>query len=496
MSKENYKYPPIALLNAHTEDINVKLDNLKDQVEVCNFLNEFILQKGFNYQLTGVTYGYNITDYRFSPREELGSISDAVKGTNYLLVSKFCIDFIRAIHSKLPARTSRVDYVIGKQKFKTDFVVNVPNQRVRELPLSHRLANKEGDFNYIFAFDQFAQPLNYSASELCFCMVAYEEVSRLKNLLRCTLVGLSYKYTPDQLKIIMVGNEEVVGEFRDFPHHLFGEPLANLNYVYPILSFVQKEYENRKTLFEKTGCANFSEYQAKNGANPLARVLVVITNYAELQELYGVYKLKNNKLLTSLASLGEQFGFNFLIATTFDKKSTFSDLKDSLTLKIAFRFNSSMCSILAMASEDAHWLMSSNDAYSVASSKKRIIPCEITTKEFERVREFLKLNSNVLVNANDLKFLNDQMQNGEFSEQNRAKNLKNEQIKQIVRLAIKKGGVCAYEITTPLACDSTQCLNLLNECKEKKLLNNDKEIVRYQSNLTAKEFEKKFGEPL
>ena len=106
-----------------------------------------------------------------------------------------------------------------------------------------------------------------------------------------------------------------LGIFEDF-----GEVVFERKRVLKILDSLEKEHHERIKLFRKLGVKNIIEYN-KKAADPLARVVLIVDEIAELMDTTGVakeelkiYEAIEGKL-NSLARLARATGINLILAT-------------------------------------------------------------------------------------------------------------------------------------------------------------------------------------
>ena len=497
MLKDNhtkkYEFPPLSLLSEFVNDSQVVEESYVDQDGVCNFITNYFTSKGFVCNLLGVDYGFNITEYKLqllSDKEK----DDGFSYKNLFDKRRFYVEFIRKLYSFVPARTASIK-IINDNNAPAEILikVSVPNAFVRSVCLSRHLKCSENKFNYLFACDKYANAINYNC-ESGLTVICGSEKEKIFQTLRASIAGVTYKYTPNDLKIILYDLSDNLAVFNGIPHLQFAKNINSPNAFYELLQWVERDCENLSEKFNSLKCSSFDEYNSLC-ENKLARKMVVITNYTSLQNNYDAFFRFCTDKLQKLIENSKKYGYSYLIATGLGRNYPFFALEKSITNKIVFRTETEALSMLSINNADAHWLMSSNDALDCYKGE-RIIPCYITDFELHSTVDYLKQNN--FVNTNLLEYENilKASESGFMSAEERKIELDKRRIIECVRLTIKDGYMMPSSLYNYFEIENECAKEIINTCEKMGYL--EKSILpgSLSSAISKEDFERIFNEKL
>ncbi len=490
-SFKKYELPPLSLLGEFINDPIITEEAYADQDQVCAFITSYFLKKQFSCNILGVDYGFNVTEYKIQLLSCLEK-DDGYTYKNLFDKRKFYIEFIRKLHEFAPARISSIKILDDRDApMEIIFAVRVPNAFVRSIPLRHHLNANLNSQNCIFACDKYSNPTFFDDKSGLTVIVGSEK-KKLYQTLRTTVCGLTFKRSPNDLKIIINDTGENLAVFNGIPNLQFGKNLSNPNAFYALLKWINDDYKRLNELFITSKCEDIDGYNQKSDSK-IANKLVIIGDYLTLQKNYDAFIRVCNDELKKLIKNSKKYGYSFLIFSGLEKNYPFFDLENFISNKIIFRTETEALSLLSINADDAHWLMSSNDAFDCYANT-RIIPCYVTDFEVHSVCDFLKQNNGCFTSFEEYEGILFQSKSGYMSEEYRKQNLEKTRIVECVRLAIKDGYMMPSLLYNHFAIETEIAKTILAICEESGYLKKCILPGSLQSSLSKEDFERIFAE--
>ena len=186
------------------------------------------------------------------------------------------------------------------------------------------------------------------------------------------IMSLLFKFSPDELRLIMVDPKIV--EFEDYkrlPHLI--TPVINDSKKVPIaLRWAVTEMEKRYHILAKAGVKKLAEYNSRpnpvpvideNGVEAPAKMPVLIVIIDELAELMMTDARKDSEAyITRIAQLGRAAGVHIVVATQRPSTQIITGvIKANLPTRIAFRVGQMIDSRVILDQNGAEKLLGSGD---------------------------------------------------------------------------------------------------------------------------------------
>lgn len=196
--------------------------------------------------------------------------------------------------------------------------------------------------------------------------------------LHAMITSLICKYTPDELRLILIDpkkNEFIV--YEGIPHLMINEIITEAQKVVTALNWSIKEMERRYLLFEqmtRSGCAvrNIDEYNEKRGENEerLPKIVIVVDEYADL---VSVAKKDIEDRIQRLAQKSRAAGIHLVIATQRPSADVITGvIKANLPSRIALRVSSELNSRIMLDESGAEKLLGNGDLIYAVSGKPSV----------------------------------------------------------------------------------------------------------------------------
>jgi DNA segregation ATPase FtsK/SpoIIIE-like protein len=211
------------------------------------------------------------------------------------------------------------------------------------------------------------------------------------------ILSLLYRFTPDQLQLMMVDPKQVeLSVYEDIPHLVGfseggkGEIIVDPKKAAMALHQVVELMEQRYTLFAECRVRNLAEYNDK-AETPLPWFVVIID---ELADLMMVASKSVETSICRIAQKARAAGIHLVLATQRPSADVITGLiKVNIPSRAAFAVSSQVDSRVILDSGGAEHLLGKGDMLFLpvdASDPKRLQGAYVTNDEISRVVEFWK----------------------------------------------------------------------------------------------------------
>jgi DNA segregation ATPase FtsK/SpoIIIE-like protein len=212
------------------------------------------------------------------------------------------------------------------------------------------------------------------------------------------IISLLYRFTPDQLQLMMVDPKQVeLSVYEDIPHLVGfsdtgkGEIIVDPKKAAQALHQVVGLMEERYTLFAENKVRNLAEYNHKFDEEPLPWFVVIID---ELADLMMVASKSVETSICRIAQKARAAGIHLVLATQRPSADVITGLiKVNIPSRAAFAVSSQVDSRVILDSGGAEHLLGKGDMLFLpvdASDPKRVQGCYVGNEEIARVVEFWK----------------------------------------------------------------------------------------------------------
>jgi DNA segregation ATPase FtsK/SpoIIIE-like protein len=211
------------------------------------------------------------------------------------------------------------------------------------------------------------------------------------------ILSLLYRFTPDQLQLMMVDPKQVeLSVYEDIPHlvgfseggkgEIIVDPKKAAQALYQVVELMEQRY----TLFAECRVRNLAEYNEK-AETPLPWFVVIID---ELADLMMVASKSVETSICRIAQKARAAGIHLVLATQRPSADVITGLiKVNIPSRCAFAVSSQVDSRVILDSGGAEHLLGKGDMLFLpvdASDPKRLQGAYVTNDEISRVVEFWK----------------------------------------------------------------------------------------------------------
>lgn len=389
VEKEEYIYPSTSLLNINNAT-KLNSNDKQELIESANKLSEILGSFGVDAKVTQVTKGPSVTRFELQP-------SPGVK------VSKI-VNLADDIALGLAASGVRIEAPIPG---KSAIGIEVPNKEqtpvfLREVLESEEFLNTNKKLAFSLGKDIGGQCVVGDLSKMPHTLIAGATGSGKSVCINTLIISLLYKYSPDEVKLLMVDPKVVeLSVYNGIPHLLI-PVVTDPKKAAGALNWAVNEMTRRYKLFADSGARNIDSYNALYAKGIIEEKLpYIVIIVDELADLMMVCPNDVEDYIGRLAQMARAAGMHLVIATQRPSVDVITGvIKANIPSRISFAVSSQIDSRTILDSGGAEKLLGRGDMlyYPVGESKPlRVQGCFISEEEVEKVVDFVKGSENDVV---------------------------------------------------------------------------------------------------
>lgn len=206
------------------------------------------------------------------------------------------------------------------------------------------------------------------------------------------LLSFLMKYTPDQLKLLLIDPKKIeFSVYRKVPHLLDNRVVTDTKEGIDALKSLHAEMERRYLLFEKAGVRQVDDYNAKMpDGEKLPKIVAVIGEFADFM---AVSKKEFESVVIRLAQIARASGIYLILATQRPSTDVISGLiKANIPSRIAFRTTTAIESRAILDTVGAENLIGNGDLLYSTIGMFTPLRCQgafVTDDEVEAIVEYV-----------------------------------------------------------------------------------------------------------
>ena len=228
--------------------------------------------------------------------------------------------------------------------------------------------------------------------------------------LNSLLVSLMYKYSPADLRFIIVDPKQVEFTiFEGIPHMLFNEILCDAPKTVAMLNWAVKEMEDRYTKLKGALVRNIDEYNDQidpRRERRMPRLVIIVDEFADLM---SVEKKNIEDKIARIAQKARAAGIYLILATQRpDVKIIEGSIKTNFTSRMAFKMSNAIDSTTILGEAGAEKLLGAGDLLyktSTMTNVERAQGAFIGTDEIKNVVKYIKDHNKCYFNDAALKVI-------------------------------------------------------------------------------------------
>lgn len=377
-----YNFPPLDLLKPNIQS-KLNKEDKKELINNANKLEETLNSFGVEAKVIQVSKGPSVTRFELQP-------SPGVK------VSKI-VNLSDDIALGLAASGVRIEAPIPG---KSAIGIEVPNRELtavylREVTESPEFINSNKNLAYCLGKDIGGNCVVSDLTKMPHMLIAGATGSGKSVCINTLIVSLLYKYSPDNVKILMIDPKVVeLSVYNGIPHLLI-PVVTDPKKAAGALNWAVQEMTRRYKLFADNGVRNIEGYNELVGKgkaeNKLPFVVIIID---ELADLMMVCANDIEDYIGRLAQMARAAGMHLVIATQRPSVDVITGvIKANIPSRISFAVSSQIDSRTILDTTGAEKLLGKGDMlfYPVGEAKPiRIQGAFISESEVENVVNFIK----------------------------------------------------------------------------------------------------------
>lgn len=499
-----YRFAPYNLMNDYRPAPEAIAETKRDVEVRKNIIYQVLAIAKIPAKIVDVKAGPAITRFELTIPDEI-SVKD---------VTKLQSDFNFRIAARGPIR------IVAPIPGTSRVGIEVPNTTPTTVGLKGLVTDdsfknaKKSSLTFCLGRDLVGGPVNLDISKMPHLLVAGATGTGKSVFLNTLLISLMYKYTPEELRIILVDPKIVeFSLFKGTPNLLFDEIITETSKACAMLDWACKEMDDRYRLLNENLVKNVDEYNtfmASKGGKPLYKILIIIDEFADLMATSNDKKNIENKI-SRIAAKARAAGIHLIMATQRPSVDIMEgSIKTNFTSRVAFKMSSSTDSQVIMGENGAEKLLGRGDVlYHTSSmmSTERAQGAFIDTPEIDAICRYLKehnkcyynefalneINKNIEKEAVDMANATDVLGGESGGDGNNKSD--EEIVKNAMRLAINNKNISISMMQRRLGLGYPRAGKIMDILVDRKYVSDSLNSRNREINMTKEEFENVFGEP-
>ena len=385
MTGVRYNAPPLSLLARPVVDNgNYEAEQTRKTRQLENVLEAF----GVHAKVVNIVRGPKITRYEL----------DVPYGTSVKKIPTYEADIQRA----LAAKTVNIQAPIPGSSYVGIELENDTFTSVyeRELLESPEYQNAKGALPIAIGKDISGSIIVKSLEKMPHCLVAGSTGSGKSVFIHNIVLSLIYRYSPEDLRLIMIDPKKVeFGFYNGLPHLVTPEVVLGTEKAVNALKWCTKEMDRRFTIMQKAGYQKIDEYNksevVKSGQLEKMPYIVIIVD--ELAEIMVSYRKDAEPAIQRITQLARACGMHMVIAVQRPSVDIITGvIKNNVPARFAFRLQSYVDSKTMLGTNGAEKLLGQGDmlmSLTDSSAMPRLQAAYATNDEIRSVVNFIKTHN-------------------------------------------------------------------------------------------------------
>jgi DNA segregation ATPase FtsK/SpoIIIE, S-DNA-T family len=403
LGKTNYKLPSPSLLTMAERGQKMDESELKDRARAIEVK---CLEFGIGGHITQINPGPVVTTFEFKPEA----------GIKYSRITGLGDDLCLA----LQAESILIERIPGKSTVGIE-VPNVHRETIalRDVIESPEFSHSPSKLTLPFGKDLIGRIRAGDLTQMPHLLIAGSTGTGKSVFINSLLMGMLFKATPDELKLVLIDPKQVeLGMYANIPH-LLTPVVTDAKVAANVMRNATREMDRRLKLLAARGVRNIDQYNRsfekgqslslfdgteEEEHKPLPYLVIIIDELADLMmvDTNGV-----EESVTRLAQMARAVGIHLILATQRPSVDVITGLiKANFPARVSFRVASKVDSRTILDANGSESLLGKGDMlYLPAGSSRlhRIHGPYVNEREVEAVCDFWKEQANATFNEDLLK---------------------------------------------------------------------------------------------
>ena len=374
----SYQYPSIELLDSVGiyEEEPESQEEMKQNAEI---IRQTLADFRIKVEPGPITQGPTVTRYEFIPDR-------GIRMSRIIELSDNIAAVLKAVSINIVAP------IPGKNSVG----IEVPNRNkvpvvIRELLESPEWRDSKARLPIALGINFYGKPVIADLAEASHLLMAGSTGSGKSVCINTIIASLLYKFSPDQLRFIMVDPKQVeLQQYNDLAHMIV-PVITDPRKAVLALQWLVEEMEKRYTMFAKAGVRNIEGFNSHSADGEKLFYIVLIID--ELNDLMLIAGKKVEEQIMRITQLARAAGIHCIIATQRPSVDVITGvIKANIPARIAFKVSNRQDSNTILDSIGAEKLLGYGDMLFLppGKPKKRIQGAYVSDDEINRILDHIK----------------------------------------------------------------------------------------------------------
>ncbi len=392
--------------------------------------------------------------------------------------------------------------------------IEVPNQIQETVNLKEMInstsfkESKPFTLNFALGKDVVGTPVCLDLADMPHLLISGTTGSGKSVCLNTMILSLLYKYSPQEVRFVIVDPKRVDLEpFKTIPHMMFGDIIEDVPTTNSMLTWAVEEMEERYKLLAKSHTKNIKDYNNKakaNGEKIMPRIVIIMDEFADimLQDKRGV-----GDKVCALAQKARAAGIHLVLAAQRPSADIVEGpIKSNLPSRIVFRASSSIDSQVSLGEPGAEKLLGKGDClYKTGGmfAVERVMGAYVSDDEMFSVIDFVTEHNDCYFDYNNWSKIQARVQSNQPQETTEFEgggaggatnaNGMDPLAVSAMRMGYDYGGLSISSVQTKLAIGYPRAARIVNWLVDNGYVTPNSIAGKKQMILPKDEFEEKFG---
>jgi S-DNA-T family DNA segregation ATPase FtsK/SpoIIIE len=284
------------------------------------------------------------------------------------------------------------------------FGIEVPNKKrdivsLRSIIQSEEFMAPSQGLKFSLGMDIGGRIITPDITEMPHLLIAGSTGTGKSVCLNSIIISLMYKYSPDELRFILIDPKRVeFSQYRNMPHLMINEVVTDIEKTISVFNWAIDEMKRRYNLFAEAGnVKKLSEYNNAidlSRAKKLPRIVIVVD---ELSDLIMYNKSEIEARIQALSALARAAGIHLILATQRPSVDIITGvIKANLPSRVAFKVTSMADSKTILDQGGPEKLLGKGDMLFITDNMPKPVRLQgsyVSTEEVSRVVSFIKQNN-------------------------------------------------------------------------------------------------------
>ena len=282
--------------------------------------------------------------------------------------------------------------------------LEVPNKTASKVPIKEILASNEfqsakGELSFAVGIDINGRRIVSNIAEMPHMLVAGGSGSGKSVALNSLIISLLYKYSPEQLRLVLVDPKLVeFVAYEDLPHLLINEVISEHDKILSMFRWLIDEMERRYKLLRGAGVVDVSNYNKvidHRRVQRLPRIVVIVDELADLMTSNAKADLE--QYIMKLSAKARAAGIHLVLATQRPSVNVINGtIKNNFGWRMALKVGSNTDSKTILDTGGAEKLLGKGDMLfkmDTSPDPIRLQGTYIDKREVDAVVDYIKNNN-------------------------------------------------------------------------------------------------------